>query len=66
MIVYSKENKTTFDPAEDKSEYVDSYSNLKKSEIVEEAKCFHAKTIDQIKCRDLLTKIIYLLNHVLG
>ncbi len=68
MMLMSKVNKAgslmNFDPHEDKSEYVDSYSNLKKDQIVDEARCFHDKTIDHIKCRDILTKIMFLLNHV--
>ena len=49
---------------EDRSEYTDVYSGIKKQDIVQEAKCFHNKQIDERKCTDILAKIIYLANHV--
>jgi hypothetical protein len=48
----------------DVSEYSDVYSKVKKSEVVQEAKCFHSKEVDERKCIELLAKIIYLANHV--
>lgn len=49
---------------ENASEFTDVYSTVKKSEIVQEAKCFHSKDINENKCIDILAKIIYLANHV--
>ncbi len=49
---------------ESASEYEDVYSKIKKQDIVQEAKCFHNKQIDENKCIDILAKIIYLANHV--
>ena len=43
---------------------MDNYSGLKKDLLVEDAKVFfNERQIDINKCRDLLTKIIYLAGH---
>jgi len=49
---------------ENASEYNDIYSNIKKQDVVNEAKCFHNVKVDPTKCNDILAKIIYLANHV--
>ena len=51
------------DGNQDKSEYSDAFSDLKKDDIIEKAKCFNDKKIQELLCKELLTKIIYLLNH---
>jgi len=51
---------------EDRSEYTDIYSKIKKAEVIQEAKCFNSKQIEERKCTDILAKIIYLANHVLS
>ena len=49
---------------ENASEYSDIYSNIKKEDVVNEAKCFHKQDIQPDKCNEILAKIIYLANHV--
>ncbi len=49
---------------EDKSEYTDVYTKINKADVVDEAKCFDSKQVEEQKCTDILAKIIYLANHV--
>ena len=53
----------SFNPI-DKSEYEDEITNLKKYDLIEETKIFNFKKLDEPKSKQILTKIIYLANHV--
>jgi coatomer protein complex subunit gamma len=48
---------------DDSSEYKDAYSNLSKSQLVQESKIFNDKQLNEKKCIDLLNKVIFLLNQ---
>jgi hypothetical protein len=67
MIISEKQEKKGHNENknENASEYDDIYSNIKKQDVVNEAKCFHDAKVDPNKCNGILAKIIYLANHVL-
>lgn len=46
------------------SEYRDAYSNLSKTNLVQQSKIFNEKKLKDAECIDLLNKIIFLLNQV--
>jgi coatomer subunit gamma len=46
------------------SEYRDAYTNLSKTNLVQQSKIFNEKKLKDSECTDLLNKIIFLLNQV--
>ena len=50
--------------ADGDSEYRDAYSNLSKTNLVQQSKIFNEKKLKDVECTDLLNKIIFLLNQV--
>jgi hypothetical protein len=46
------------------SEYRDAYTNLSKTNLVQQSKIFNEKKLKDAECSDLLNKIIFLLNQV--
>jgi len=50
--------------AEGDSEYRDAYTNLSKTNLVQQSKIFNEKKLKDSECIDLLNKIIFLLNQV--
>ncbi len=65
MLISEKQERKEEEAKADKSEYTDVYTKIKKAEVVEEARCFHSKQIEEQKCTEVLAKIIYLANHVI-
>lgn len=67
MIISEKQDKKEHEEAktENVSEYSDIYSNIKKQDVINEAKYFHDTKIEESRCNTILAKIIYLANHVL-
>jgi coatomer protein complex subunit gamma len=48
---------------DDSTEYKDEYSKLDQSALVQNSKMFNEKTIDLLKARDILNKVIFMLNQ---
>jgi coatomer protein complex subunit gamma len=41
---------------------IDTFATLQKSQVLQEAKCFNDKQINEKKCRNLLARLVYLIN----
>lgn len=40
------------------------FKNIQKASLLQEAKCFNDPKINEMKCSDIIGKIIYLINQV--
>ena len=49
---------------DEQSEYKDTYSHIKTSSVASESRIFNQVKLNKNECLNLLSKIIFLLNHV--
>ena len=59
-----KKTEQTLTSSSASSPDVDVYSNLKKPTVLQDARCFNDTQINERRCRQLLSYLIYLINQV--